>query len=154
MQLRRGHIAGLAGFGDHLATLYRVAALDGDFAGVGVGSDEAVAVAHEDEIAVALQFVAGIRDHAVFRGLDRGAFGHGEIDAVVLQTVRLRSKTGDDTAAHRPTKRWRAANGFRALDRAFLALGRNRRGKPCAMGRVRARDRADIAFAAWRNSGG
>ena len=112
VQLRRGHVAGLAGFGDHLAALDAVAALDHDFAGVGIGGDEAVAVAHQHQIAVALELVAGIGDDAVFRRLDRRALGHREIDAVVLQAVRLGAEAGDDPAAHRPAEGRHAAAGF------------------------------------------
>ena len=98
-----------------------------------VGGNETVAVAHQNQVAVALEFVAGISDDAVFSRLDQRAFGHGEIDAVVLQAVRLRSEAGDDAAAHRPAEGRQGADGFRALDRALGFGRRNRRGKARAM---------------------
>ena len=84
VQLRRVDVAGLAGLGDHLAALDGVAALDHQLAGMGIGGDEAVGVADQHQIAVALELVAGIGDDAVLGGLDRRAFRHREIDAVVL----------------------------------------------------------------------
>ena len=84
VQLRRRHVAGLPGLRDHLPALDGVAALDQDLAGMGVGGDVAVGVAHQHEIAVALELVAGIGDDAVLGRLDRRAFRHREIDAVVL----------------------------------------------------------------------
>ena len=99
-----------------------------------IGGDETVAVAHQHQIAVALELVAGISDDTVFRGLDRRAFGHGEVDAVVLQAVRLRAEAGDDPAAHRPSERRQRAGGLCALERAFLAsrASRGRRPARCA----------------------
>ena len=84
MQLRRGDTAGLAGLGDHLAAFDDVPLLDQHFARVSVSGDKSVAVAHQHQIAIALQLVAGIRDNAIFGRLDRCTLRHGEIDAVVL----------------------------------------------------------------------
>ena len=87
-----------------LAALDAVAALHHQLAGVRIGGDEAVGVAHQHEVAVALELVAGIGDDAVLGRLDRRAFRHREIDAVVLLPVRLRPEAGDDAAAHRPAE--------------------------------------------------
>jgi predicted AAA+ superfamily ATPase len=84
---------------NHLTALDRIAALHQDFAGVRIGGDEAVAVTDQHQIAVALELIAGIGDDAVFGRLDRRAFRHREIDAVVLQSVRRRTEAGDDAAA-------------------------------------------------------
>ena len=75
VQLRRRDVAGLAGFGDDLAALDRIAALDVEFAIVGVSGDEAVGMADQHEIAIALELAAGIGDDAGLGGLDRGALG-------------------------------------------------------------------------------
>src|ERR1700722_17174255 len=80
VKLRRRDVAGLAGMRNHVATFDVVAALNQDIAGMRVSGDETVGVAHQHEIAVALEFVAGIGDDAVFGGLDRRAFGNREID--------------------------------------------------------------------------
>src|SRR5262249_43222989 len=57
MQLRRGDVAGLPGARDHLPALDLVAALDRQLLGVRIGGDVAVRMAHQDEIAVALELV-------------------------------------------------------------------------------------------------
>ena len=72
--------------------------------GMRIGGDVAVGMAHQHEIAVALELVAGIGDDAVLGRLDRRAFRHGEIDAVVLLAVGLRTETGDDAALDRPAE--------------------------------------------------
>src|SRR5262249_27731255 len=64
--------------------------------------DKAVAVANQDEVAIALELVARIGDDAVVRGFDRRPLGYREIDAVVLQAIRLGTEAGNDAAAHRP----------------------------------------------------
>ena len=61
---------------DHLAAFHRLAALDQNIAGVSVGGDEAVRMAHQNQIAITLQLAAGIGHDAVFRGLDRSTFRH------------------------------------------------------------------------------
>src|SRR5208283_1150686 len=63
VELGRVDVAGVAGLGDHLAALDGVAALDVEFAVVGVGADEAVRMLDQHQIAVALEPVAGIDDH-------------------------------------------------------------------------------------------
>ncbi len=127
VQLRRRDVAGLAGFRDHLAAFDGFAALDHDFAGIGVGGDEAIGVADQDQIAVAFELIAGIGDNAVLGRLDRRAFRHREIDAVVLQAVRLRSEGGDDAAAHRPAEARHGARRLFRLDRMFARYRRARR---------------------------
>ncbi len=81
---------------DHLPALDLIAALDHQFLGVRVGGDVAVGMAHQHQIAVALELVAGIGDDAVLGGLHRRALGHGEVDAVVLRAVRRGAEARDD----------------------------------------------------------
>ena len=69
--------------GDDLAAPHLIAALDQDVLVVGVGRDPAVGMTDEDEVAVALEFVAGVDHGAGLDGLDRRAFRHREVDAVV-----------------------------------------------------------------------
>jgi hypothetical protein len=68
---------------DHLSTLDAVAALDLQFAGNGVGRDEAVGMADQHLVAVPLQLIACISDDAVVCRLDPRMFRHGQIDAVI-----------------------------------------------------------------------
>src|SRR3954447_6053922 len=96
VQLRRRDIAGLAGLCDRLTALHRIAALYFELAIVGIGRHEAVGVADEDEIAVALELAAGIGDYAVIRRFHGRAFGHRDVDAVIA------AEAADDAAARRP----------------------------------------------------
>src|SRR5690242_15696634 len=116
MQLRRGDIPGLTGVPDHLAALHRLAAFDQNVAGMRIGGDEAIGVADEDQIAIALQLTAGIGNHAVLCGLDRGALRHGEIDPVILDAIRLRSERRDHAAAYRPAESRQATGRLRVFD--------------------------------------
>ena len=50
-----------------------IAAIDHDAFGMGIGGDITVVVLDQDEIAVALQLVAGIADRSGCRGVDRCA---------------------------------------------------------------------------------
>jgi len=52
-------------------------------------TDETVAVAHQDEVAVALELVAGVGDDAVLGGLHRGPLRDRDVDAVIVSAVRL-----------------------------------------------------------------
>jgi hypothetical protein len=65
MQLRRSDLARLAGLGNDLAALNGVAALHQHFTGVGISSDVAVRVPNQNQVAVALDLIAGIADDAV-----------------------------------------------------------------------------------------
>ena len=114
-----------------LPALHRVAALHLQLAVVGVGRDPAVGVADQHEVAVALQLVAGIDHGAVLGRLDRRAFRHREVDAVVPLAVRLLAEAGDDAAAHRPAEAG-------SLGGARLRSGRRER--PGAAGLRRERD--------------
>ena len=92
-----------------------------------VSRHEAVRVTDQHEIAVAFEFVAGIGDDAVVGGLDRRAFRHRQIDAVVLRAVRLGAEAGDDAALYRPAERLHGAGGLGGLGGGFrrlLRLGR------------------------------
>ncbi len=98
-----------------------------------ISRDEAVGVAHQHQIAVALKLVAGIGDNAILGRLDRRAFRHREIDAIVLQAIRLGSESGDNPAPHRPAEARHVARGCCRLDRVVFDGGRSGRGKPCAV---------------------
>ena len=144
MQLRRGHVSGLAGLGDHLPALDRVAALHHHFAGMRIGRHETVGVTDQNQIAVALELVAGIGDDAVVGGLDRRAFRQREIDAVILLAGGLGSEAGDDAAACGPAETGGAGirlGGIRFLDRRLLRRrrdhARGRRGRlHCGVARL------------------
>ena len=123
VQLRSVDVAALAGLGDDLAALDRVAALDVELAIVGVGGDEAIGMADQNQIAVAFQLAAGIGDDAVFRGPHRGALGNGNVDAVVVAGFEALN----DAAARRPAEFRRSARRV-GLGRG-LGLGRCRRGR-------------------------
>src|ERR1700751_4514788 len=69
MQLRRVDVAGLAGARDHLPAFDLIAALDQELLGMGVSGHVAVGMAHQNEVAIALELVAGIGHDAVFGGL-------------------------------------------------------------------------------------
>ena len=58
-----------------------------------VGGDEAVRVAHQHEVAVALELVARVGDDAVLGRLDRRAFRHRDVDAVVLTAARTSGRS-------------------------------------------------------------
>ena len=79
MELRRPHLARLTRLGNDLAALDRVAALHHQFTRMGICGDVTVGVPHQNQIAVTLQLVAGIGDHAVFGRLHRRAFRHREL---------------------------------------------------------------------------
>src|SRR5215207_6689768 len=134
MQLRRGHVAALARLRDRLAALYLLAVLHGDLAVMSVGRDVAVVVPDEDELAVALHVRARIGDGAVLGGLDRRAFGQGDVDALVRARA---AEAGDDPALRRPAEADRRggsqrcglrgdAAGLRDLGLRHLGLGLRR----------------------------
>src|SRR5712691_2637667 len=120
MELRRGDAPALAGLGDHLPALHRLAAMDEDLGIVRIGGDPAVGVLDQDEIAVSLQLVTGIGDDTVLGGLDRGVLRHRDVDAVVLLAVRLAAKVGDHAALRRPAELQAAGRGGLGLG---LAVG-------------------------------
>src|SRR5487761_2387570 len=97
VQLRRGDIAGLSGFGDYLTTRHCLSALDFERAIVGVGGDETIWMADQNQIAIALQLIAGISNDTTIDGMNRSAIGHGDIDAVIL----ARCKAPDNAATSR-----------------------------------------------------
>src|SRR4051812_43984165 len=101
VELRRCHVAGLAGGRDHLAALDLLAALHVERAVMGVSRDIAVLVLDEDEIAVALHLAARISHGACLGSLDRRALWNGDIDAFV---AAIGAETGDDAAASRPAE--------------------------------------------------
>ena len=77
----------------------------------------AVGVAHQHQIAVTLQLVAGVGDDAVLGGLHRRALRHRDIDAVILLAVGLGAEAGDHPAAHRPAEGRQRAGRVAGLDR-------------------------------------
>ncbi len=117
MKLRRGHVARVAGIADHLTLGDIVAAIDDETVGMRVGRDIAVVVLDEHEVAVALQLVAGIADRAGGCGVDRRAFGHGDVDAVIAPAIRGRAVVGDHAAAKRPGEGKRRRAVGRVFDR-------------------------------------
>jgi hypothetical protein len=100
MQLWRGDIAGLTGFGDDLTALDLIAALDGNLAIIGISGGKAVGMTDQHEIAISFQLASGIDDGAVFSRFHGCALRHGDIDAVIgAGFERL-----DDPAAHWPAE--------------------------------------------------
>src|SRR3954453_18880521 len=73
VELRRPHLARLTRLGNDLAALDRIPALHHQFTRMGICGDVTVGVPNQNEIAVTLQFIAGVSDDAVFGGLHRGA---------------------------------------------------------------------------------
>ena len=71
VQLGCVDVAGLTRPRDHLPAFDLIAALHQQFFGMGVSRDEAVRVTHKNEIAVALELVAGIGHDAFLGRLDR-----------------------------------------------------------------------------------
>ena len=96
---RQSFVAGLPGLTEHLTALNRVATLDRNFTGMGIGGDVAIGVPHQDEVAIPLQLAAGIGHRAFFSRLHRRAFRHGDVDAFIAALAR---EAGDDAAARRP----------------------------------------------------
>src|SRR5947209_12129286 len=106
MQLRGRDVAGLAGFGNGLTAFHLLAALYVKRAVVGVGRDEAIGVADEDEVAITFELIAGIGDDAVVGRLHGSAFRYGDVDAVIA------GEAVNDTAACRPAE-FRIGRNFR-----------------------------------------
>src|SRR5436190_12622439 len=77
VQLRAGNGTGLAGLGNDIAALDNVATFHKQFLGMGIGRDPAAFMADEDEVAVTLQFVAGIGHDSAFSGAHARALRHG-----------------------------------------------------------------------------
>src|ERR1700733_3180001 len=127
MQLRRTDVAGLSGLADHLTALDHLAALDVELAVVGVSRDEAVGMADQDQVAVTLELAARVGDRAVFGGPDRGAFGNGDVDAVVAAGLEALN----DAAARGPAEFGRGSGvgrlaGDRRDPRSANVSGRGR----------------------------
>src|SRR3982750_4971056 len=87
VELRRPHLTRLTRLGNDLAALDRIAALYHQLTRMGICGDLTVGVPHQNQIAVTLELVAGVSDHAVFRRLHRRAFRHREVDTVVRLAV-------------------------------------------------------------------
>ncbi len=105
---------------DLLAAPHLVAARHLQLTGMAVDGDQAVLVTHQNRVAELLQPVAGIDHDAVFGRLDRRAFRHGNINAVIrLGAGPIASIAGDDPAAHRPAHALHAGR----LGRDGRALG-------------------------------
>src|SRR6516165_2188448 len=100
MELRRIHIAALSRFRDGLTPLHRFAALDFEIAIIRVSRHETVWMADQNQIAVALQFAAGIGDDTALRRLDRSAFGDGYVDAIIAAGLEALN----DAAARGPAE--------------------------------------------------
>src|SRR4029453_18972689 len=65
VELRRPHLARLTRLGNDLAALDRVAALHHQFTRMGICGDVTVGVPYQNQIAVTLELIAGIGDHAI-----------------------------------------------------------------------------------------
>ena len=120
MKLRRVDVAGLAGARDHLTAFDLVAALDQELLGMGVSGDVAVGMAHQNQIAVALELAAGIGHDAVFGGFDRRVLRHGDIDAVVLLPVGGWAVACNHAAVCRPAELRHGAVSFREFRGFFI----------------------------------
>src|SRR5215208_959132 len=139
MELRRVDIAGLAGLGDHLAPLDRIAPLDHQLLGMSVGGDVAIRMPDQHEIAIALQLAAGIGNDAVLGGFHRRSFRDCEINAVILLAVGAGTEAGDDARLDRPAERWgRTFDRFEAP-----SSGRRRFASRCHHARALARHTRD-----------
>ena len=101
----------LARFGNNLTAFHLVAALHEQLVVVRVGSYPTVVVTKQHEIAVAFEFIAGVRDDARLRSMNFCAKRHGEIDAVVMRTVGTSTESGNDAARRRPTQLDAVGNG-------------------------------------------
>src|SRR3984893_9065208 len=86
------HVARLTRVRDDLPTFDLVAALDQKLLGVSVSGDVTVRMPHQDEIAVALELVAGIRHRAVLGRFDRRVLRHRDIDSIILLPVGHRAE--------------------------------------------------------------
>ena len=86
---------------------------------MGIGGDVAVRVPNQNQVAVALELIAGVSDDAVLGRLHRRAFRHRQIDAVIRLAVGLCAVAGDHLAAHRPAECRQRAGGLAGLDRRF-----------------------------------
>src|SRR4051795_7237612 len=71
VELRRPHLARLTRLGNDLAALDGLAALHQQFTRMGICGDVTVGVPNQNQIAVTLEFVAGIGNDAVLRRLHR-----------------------------------------------------------------------------------
>ena len=104
MQLRASCTSPVcAGIADHLALRHAVAATDDDDAfGMGIGGDIAIVMPDQDEIAVALQLVAGIGDDAGGGGMDRRARAAAILMPSLRSPVSDRAEGRNDAAVDRP----------------------------------------------------
>src|SRR6185437_1858699 len=90
----------------------------------------------------ALELVARIGNHAIFRRHHRGPLRHGEIDAVIVAAVRPGSEGRHDAALHRPPE---TIAGHRIWRGKLLVGGDTRRAHSWSAwtrGLVRCRDRS------------
>src|SRR5262249_11905916 len=104
MHLRLADRAGRAGLGDDLTAAHLVAALHQDLLIVCVGRHPVIGMADQNEIAVALELVAGVRDHAILSRHHRGSLRHGEVDAVIVAAIGLGAEARDHASLHRPAE--------------------------------------------------
>src|SRR4051794_25274472 len=104
MELRTRHRPGLAGFRDDVAALDRVAAFHEQLLVMGIGRHPSALVADENEVAIALELITGIRDDPPVGRMNARAFRDRDIDALVAQAVRLRAVLGYDSSFCRPSE--------------------------------------------------
>ena len=126
MQLRRVDVAGLPRARDDLAAFDLIAALDQELFGMSVSGDVAIGMAHENQVAVALELVAGIGHDPVFGGFHRRVLRHRDVDAVVLLAVGRGAIAGDHAAIGRPAKLGYRTASVRELRRLLVERIRRR----------------------------
>src|SRR5262249_61097289 len=104
MHLRLVDRAGRASLGDDLTAAHLVTTLHEDLLVMRVGRHPVIGMADQNEIAVTLEFVAGIGDDAILSRHHRGSLRHGEVDAVLFAAVSLVAAARSDSPPHRPSE--------------------------------------------------
>ena len=121
MNLGRGHASRLAGTGDDLSLADAGAPRDEELRIVGIGGHIPVGMPDEDQVAVALQLVAGIGNDTMVGSPHGCAVRHRYVDTIVVETALLRPKTRNDLALDRPdesaTGSWRLRGDCRLASR-------------------------------------
>ena len=97
-------LAGLAGLGQDLPAFDLIAALGEQLFVVGVSGDPAVVMTHQDQVAVAFEFTAGVGNDTAFSGMNLGAQRNRQIDTVVVGAVGTRAKRANHFAFGRPAQ--------------------------------------------------
>ena len=104
MNLRARHRTGLTSLGYDIAALDRVAALYKQILVVGIGGYPAAFMADENQVAIALQLIAGIGDDASFCRTNVCPLRDRDIDALVAQAAWLRPIARYNPTLNRPAE--------------------------------------------------